>query len=217
MSYPCTGLACCLPHVLRHVRGQPCPRDTWPESLRGQGRFPAASSPVAAATAVYLFFRRMAAGVHGNNALDPSPIKRVHLHLPSTTATASLLTWLAGLCRGCGFSICVWDKRAFLCFDSLNTSFLLSHMAQCLCLAVRLSRLGEEIGRHAVPWPHSGGLLWLASRVRQSVYHHGSSRLGTCPPVGAAEGDCGERSPPLPLIRCRVWQFQLVWRDGAGE
>ena len=133
---PALGWRAGLPHALRHVRGQPCLRDTWPESFRGQGRFPAASSPVAAATAFYLFFRRMAAGVHGNNALDPSPIKRVHLHLPSTTATASLLTWLAGLCRGCGFSICVWDKRAFLCFDSLNTSFLLSHMAQCLCLAV---------------------------------------------------------------------------------
>ena len=54
-----------------------------------------------------------------------------------TTATASAAAaWLAGLRRGCGFSICVWDKRAFLCFDSLNTSFLLSHMAQCLCLAV---------------------------------------------------------------------------------
>ena len=100
---PALGWRAGLPHVLRHVRGQPCLRDTWPESFRGQGRFPAASSPVAAATAVYLFFRRMAAGVHGNNALDPSPIKRVHLHLPSTTATASLLTWLAGLCRGCGF------------------------------------------------------------------------------------------------------------------
>ena len=137
-------------------------------------------------------------------AIPPQPLP---LLLPLLARWASPRLW---------FSICVWDKRAFLCFDSLNTSFLLSHMAQCLCLAVRLSRLGEEIGRHAVPWPHFGGLLWWASRVRQSVYYHGSSRLGTCPPAGAAEGDCGERSPPLPLIRCRVWQFQLVWRDGSG-
>ena len=42
--------------------------------------------------------------------------------------------------------IYVW---AFLWFDSLNTAFLLSHMAQCLCLVVRLSRLGEEIGCRA--------------------------------------------------------------------
>ena len=103
VSYPCTGLAGRLPHVLHQVRVQPCPRDTWPELFRGQGRFPAARAQLRPQRRLICFFRRMAAGVHGNNALDPSPIKKSALHLPSTTATASLLTWLAGLCRGCGF------------------------------------------------------------------------------------------------------------------
>ena len=44
-------------------------------TLSRPGPLSRSSSPAAAATAVYLFFRRMAAGVHGNNALDPSPTK----------------------------------------------------------------------------------------------------------------------------------------------
>ena len=103
VSYPCTGLAGRLPHVLHQVRVQPCPRDTWPELFRGQGRFPAASSPVAAATAVDLFFQKDGGRGPREQRFGSFANKKSALHLPSTTATASLLTWLAGLCRGCGF------------------------------------------------------------------------------------------------------------------
>ena len=77
------------------------------------------------------------------------------------------MTPLCGVCVA-SFSGSVSRLRAFLRYASLNTAFLLSHMAQCLGLAVRLSRLGEEIGRHAVPghtlvvccgWPLAYGSL----------------------------------------------------------
>ena len=205
MSYPCARLACLgCSRVPRHVRGQPRLRDTWPEPLRGQGRLPAVPKPGCGRKCGLLVFSVKDGGRGPWEERFGSFAKKKRATAPAIPPQPlPLLLPLGSL----GFAAAVvfhmrLDKRAFLCFDSLNTSFLLSHMAQCLCLAVRLSRLGEEIGRHAVPWPHFGGLLWLASRVRQSANNRRSGRLDTCPPVGTVEGDCGKRFPPLPSVRC---------------
>ena len=104
-------------HELRHVSGQPRPCGTpGQNAIRGRGRFPAGTTPGCSCSCGPICFsgERMAAGVHGNNALDHSP-KRVPLPLPSYHSHC--LCCCRFLARWASprrwFSICVWINHDF--------------------------------------------------------------------------------------------------------